>query len=239
MLDRNFYNQPTEVVAKNLLGKRLVCSTQIGQVAAWIVEVEAYLAKGDLASHSFRGLTKSNRSMFDKPGTLYVYPIHAKYCMNVVTEPSGTGAAVLLRAMEPIEGFSILESYRAGVDERDLLRGPGKLCQAMNIDRRHDGGDLCQGDTIWIEEEEALRPLSWNIRSSPRIGIRQSVDLSLRFFVDGNRYVSGLARHHSVANRQSFTQLLHEHRQSFSGSRHFAKDRSDPADSRKGRYGSE
>jgi DNA-3-methyladenine glycosylase len=171
-----------------------------------IVEVEAYLDRDDEASHSFGGRKVKNRSMFMKPGTLYVYPIHAKYCMNIVTEPEGQGAAVLIRAVEPIEGFALMQARRGDrVLERDLTRGPARLCQAFAIDRQMDGVDLLTSSDVWLEvEPRGLEVLPLQIIASPRIGISRSQDRLLRFFVDGNRYVSGCARCHSRPNRESF-----------------------------------
>ena len=107
-LSIDFYSQTTVEVARNLLGKVLVRKLDNGEILAGIVvETEAYLPADDPASHSFRGLGRKNASMFEAAGTLYVYPIHAKYCLNVVTEPKGLGAAVLIRALQPIEGLQL------------------------------------------------------------------------------------------------------------------------------------
>ena len=112
-LSIDFYSQTTVEVARNLLGKVLVRKLDSGEILAGIVvETEAYLPADDPASHSFRGLGRKNASMFEAAGTLYVYPIHAKYCLNVVTESKGLGAAVLIRALQPIEGLSLMFAHR-------------------------------------------------------------------------------------------------------------------------------
>ncbi|MFO0922827.1 MAG: DNA-3-methyladenine glycosylase [Pirellulales bacterium] len=155
----------------------------------------------------FRGLSKKNRSMFASPGRLYVYPIHAKYCMNVVTEAEGMGAAVLIRALEPCEGREEIALDRPDVVERDWMRGPSRSCMAMRIDRSHDGLNLITNSEVWIEE--ALpQGISFEMAHSSRIGISSAQQLPLRFFVRGNRYVSGLARDHGIPNRHSISESI-------------------------------
>ena len=118
-----------------------------------IVETEAYLAADDPASHSHRGPTPRNRSMFAEPGTLYVYSIHAKYCMNAVTEAEGVGSAVLIRAMEPIWGIELMQFARGTEDRLRLCRGPAMLCQALSIDRSYDGSDISETSSdLWISD---------------------------------------------------------------------------------------
>lgn len=217
-----FYSRPTQQVAHSLLGKTLVRLLPDGQrLCGVIVEVEAYLDQGDMASHSSRGLNKKNATMFQPPGRLYVYPIHAKHCLNVVTEEAGRGAAVLVRALEPLEGHQRMFELR-GLSARkssqrlatlqpreqttpafDLKRaisltsGPSRLCQALAIDRRHDGLDLLTSDQVWIEEGEWYTLQKLSIRCGTRIGISQATELALRWFYDGNSFVSGLVREHT------------------------------------------
>ncbi len=176
-----------------------------GLVGGWIVETEAYHWRADPACHANRGVTASNRAMFGPPGTLYVYPIHAKFCMNVVTEREGRGAAVLIRALEPTEGLRILSQYRQGVEPTQLTNGPGKLCLAMSIDRRLNGIDLTEHSEIWIESSETPPCPNWRINSSGRIGIRVGQDKRWRFFIDGNRFVSGRASDHSQPRRNQLS----------------------------------
>ncbi len=196
ILDSQFYSQSTLQVARQLLGKLLVRQLGDTRLSGVIVEVESYLSRHDSASHSYRGPNKKNRSMYLEAGRLYVYPIHAKYCLNVVTEPEGQGAAVLIRALEPYEGIERLAENRKGATERDWMRGPSRLCQAMQVDRSLDGIDLKLGEEIWIESPTTELPPFRCARSS-RIGISSAQDKLLRLFVDGNRFVSGLARHHT------------------------------------------
>ena len=193
-LRRDFFVRPTSIVARGLLGKTLLRRIQGQWVGGYIVETEAYLPSGDPASHSARGKTPSNAAMFERAGTLYVYPIHAKFCMNVVTEASGLGCAVLIRAIEPTEGIDIMRANRGYEDLRRLTRGPAMLCQALAVDRKQDGIDLVAGTELLIAE--GRRHDTADVTASTRIGISSATDLPLRFFVDGNRFVSGRASDH-------------------------------------------
>jgi DNA-3-methyladenine glycosylase len=198
-----FYQRPTITVAHDLLAKLLVRQLSDGtRLAGLIVEVEAYLSADDPASHSFRGPGRKNASMFLPAGTLYVYPIHAKFCMNVVTEREGVGAAVLIRALEPVEGIETMRMHRGNASS--LATGPARLCQALAIDRSFDGEDLRESQRVWIEGCEIGKNNQWRSRVSSRIGISQAQEMQLRWFVDGNRFVSGCARDHSNGRRQSF-----------------------------------
>jgi DNA-3-methyladenine glycosylase len=150
---------------------------------ARIVETEAY-TQDDPASHSFRGRTPRNRSMFGPAGTLYVYRIHRSLCANVVTGPVGCGEAVLLRAVEPLDGLAAMRRLReaasvarASLPDRALANGPGKLCQAMAIDLAHDGLDLLAGHELWLERRRQ-RP---RVLATTRIGISVARSAELRF----------------------------------------------------------
>ena len=188
-LPRSFYAQPTVTVARELLGKSLLRRIGDQWVGGLIVETEAYLAEDDLASHSARGLTPGNASMFACPGTLYVYPIHAKYCLNATTEREGIGCAVLIRAIEPIWGIELMKERRGFDDLRRLTRGPAMLCQALAVDRQDDGVDLIEHADITIAEGDEV--VSEQILASPRIGISKAADLPYRFTLADNKYVSG------------------------------------------------
>lgn len=120
--------------------------------------------------------------------------------MNVVSEIEGRGAAVLIRAIEPIEGIDRMQGHRRVTDRVELTNGPGKLCQALGIHRQHDGVDLVEHDSLWIEQPDIC---PWfRVARSPRIGIRQGTELLYRYFIDGNRFVSGRASHHSIPRQQ-------------------------------------
>ena len=179
-LPRTFYQRPTPLVAAELIGKALLHQTSDGEwVGGWIVETEAYLGQNDPASHSARGLTRSNQSMFAAPGTLYVYPIHGRHCLNAVTESEGTGAAVLIRAMEPVWGVETMRERRGYDDTRRLTRGPAMLCEALSIDRDDDGRCLVADPRIGLfGGQDAPRR---RIAKSRRIGISRAAHRLLRF----------------------------------------------------------
>lgn len=198
-----FYRRSADLVAPKLLGCCLVRVTPEGITTGWIVETEAYLPDNDPASHAARGQTPSNRSMFAAPGTAYVYPIHAKHCFNVATDREGIGSAVLIRAVEPCCGDTVIESRRGTARRVDWCRGPARLCQAFAIDRQLDGRDMTTAETLWITQ--GLSPP--RISRSPRIGVTSAQESPLRFFVDGNRYVSGRRGDHSSPAVESLSDL--------------------------------
>lgn len=187
-----FYARPTLEVARALLGKTLARRTDAGMAAGVIVEVEAYIAAIDAAAHGYGGLTPRTRSMFGPPGRAYVYRSYGMhFCLNVVTEPEGQAAAVLIRALAPSCGLELMRARRGPhVSDRNLCRGPGRLCQALALTLADDGADLC-GPDLWIaampDEERDDPPIA----SSPRIGISKAVDLPWRYYIPGSRYVSG------------------------------------------------
>jgi DNA-3-methyladenine glycosylase len=158
---------------------------------ARIVETEAY-PPGDPASHAFRGETERNRAMFLERGSAYVYFIYGtSYCLNVTSEGPGRGAAVLVRAAEPLAGREEMVRLRGGVAGRDLLRGPGRLCSALAIDRALDRIDLCSGaGPLWLARGE----LRGEIEASPRIGLSRATEPAWRFFERANPHVSARRR---------------------------------------------
>lgn len=151
ILPHDFYSAHPIRVACGLLGQRLVTRINGARTSGLIVETEAYLADGDSASHSARGLGKSNAAMFGPAGRAYVYPIHAKFCFNVVTETKNVGSAVLIRALQPDFGLETMAFRRGAERSRLLTTGPGRLCQALGIDRSLDHVDLTTRRKIWIE----------------------------------------------------------------------------------------
>jgi len=199
ILPESFYNREVTQVARELLGMILVRETDSRHTSGIIVETEAYLHGTDPASHSFRGPTRRNASMFGSPGRAYVYTIHTRFCLNAVAEAKERGAAVLLRAIEPLEGVPLMQQRRRQMALNQLTTGPGKLCEALAIDRALDGWDLTQGDALWIERPG--KRVSPDIASSSRIGISSGQDLLLRFFIRGNRFVSGPRHLHGAVER--------------------------------------
>ncbi|HEU4785395.1 MAG TPA: DNA-3-methyladenine glycosylase [Ktedonobacterales bacterium] len=192
-LTRAFYARPTLDVARDLIGKTLCRQTEDGVTAGIIVETEAYVAAIDPAAHGYRGKTPRNAVMFGPPGRAYVYFTYGMhYCLNVVTEEDGIAAAVLLRALEPMVGISLMRVRRGErIADRDLARGPGRLCAAMALTVADNGLDL-QGDALWLMETPDFPPDA-SIVATPRIGITQAADWPWRFVLAGSRWVSGRA----------------------------------------------
>jgi DNA-3-methyladenine glycosylase len=180
------------LVAQEVLGKLLVRKEGRRLAVGRIVEAEAYLACGDDACHASKGRNRKNGAMFGPPGHAYVYVIHARHCVNLVTEPEGVPSAVLVRALEPISGLDLMHERRGTEAILDLARGPARLCEALAIDRALDGWDLTRGQKLWLADDPAAAP--FEIRTSPRIGVTSAFDLPLRFYVAGNRFVSKLKR---------------------------------------------
>lgn len=204
-LDRNFYDADTLSVARNMLGTLLVRNLHGHRLSGIVVETEAYMAADDPASHSHRGPNRKNAAMFMPAGTLYVYSIHAKYCLNIVTERASVGAAVLVRALEPWEGIDQMRLHRGKQQPRDLCSGPARLCQALAIDGAEDKLDLTISDQVWLERPPtAVEGHKWKITATSRIGISSARELQYRYFIDGHHCVSGLARLHSQKRAWSF-----------------------------------
>jgi DNA-3-methyladenine glycosylase len=186
ILKRAFYRRPAVEVARDLLGKLLVH----GPTAGIIVETEAYLGGDDLAAHSARGLTDRTRVIFGPPGHAYVYFIYGMYeCLNLVAEREGEPGCVLIRAIEPAGGIEIMRRRRPSARKaEDLASGPGKLTLAMGITRAQNGADVTRGA---LAVRAPASPQRLEIAVSPRIGISKCADWPLRFYIRGNRFVSG------------------------------------------------
>ena len=191
-LARSFFLRDTISVARDLLGKTIIRNSREGMLRARIVETEAYLSSGDEASHSARGKTQRNASMFARGGTAYVYTIHARCCFNVVTEEADKGCAVLVRAVEPLSGVERMRALRGLCSDRDLTRGPARSCEALGIGLSWDGWDLTTGRRLWVCQGDSLSAVA--LGNSVRIGISRSQELLYRFFVKNNRFVSGPQR---------------------------------------------
>jgi DNA-3-methyladenine glycosylase len=178
----------TLALARYLIGKTLVHDLVSGRLAGRIVETEAYLV-GDAAAHSFRGETPRNRSLFLERGHAYVYFIYGNHFMlNVSSGPPGTGEGVLLRAAEPLEGIEKMRVLRGTESLRDLARGPGRLAEAFEIDRKLDGADFCSNGVLWLGS--AVRSTGV-IGISARIGITKETHRPLRFYERRSVFVSG------------------------------------------------
>jgi DNA-3-methyladenine glycosylase len=185
-LPRSFYARPAHDVAPDLLGQVLVRAFPDGsRVSVRIVEVEAY-GPDDPASHAFRGETPRNAVMFGPPGHLYVYFTYGMHhCMNAVTGPLGEGAAVLLRAGEPLEGAAAMAARRGRDRLVDLCSGPGRLTQALGVDRRDDGRDLVAGRNLWVEGGGRTEVIA----TGNRVGVHET-SRPWRFWLEDNAFVS-------------------------------------------------
>jgi DNA-3-methyladenine glycosylase len=183
---------PIETVqlARFLIGKILVHDDGEGRSSGRIIETEAYLPD-DPASHSFRGPSQRNASMFLERGRAYVYLIYGRsLCINVVSETRGVGAAVLIRALEPLDGLSLMRARR-GDTARALARGPGRVTAALGVRMTHDGVDLCRGGALWLGVAPGA---GGEVGASVRIGISRAAERVLRFYERSNPYVSGPRR---------------------------------------------
>lgn len=213
-LPREFFGQPADQVAPGLLGCVITHQTGEGLVAVRLSEVEAYLGEADPASHAYRGRTRRNAVMFGPPGHAYVYFTYGMhFCLNLVCGPGGTASAVLLRAGRVIEGAALAGARRgrkarargdrgddpappaAAVAERDLARGPARLCEALGIDRSHDGADACDpGSPVQVLSGSAPAGAA-AISAGPRVGVSRGADLAWRFWITGDPAVSVYRAH--------------------------------------------
>jgi DNA-3-methyladenine glycosylase len=184
---RRFFARPPAEVAPDLLNKLLVGPYGSGRV----VEVEAYDGADDPASHAYRGRTARNAVMFGPPGYLYVYFSYGvHWCANVVCRTDGTAGAVLLRALAPVAGLEAMRAARpAARRDRDLCSGPGKLCQALGIDRSHNGVDLlAPGAAVRLVDDRVALPTEPVVTT--RVGVSVAADVPWRWYVPGDENVS-------------------------------------------------
>lgn len=189
MLPAGFYERDTEIVARELLGTVLECETDDGFASGIIVETEAYLGEHDLACHAAAGRTARTEPLYGPPGIAYVYFIYGMYwCVNAVTRSKGLPSAVLVRALEPLDGIALMHRRRPLIKKTaDLANGPGKLCTALGITGAMNGKPL-QRKPLMIRAGESLPDDKVEITS--RIGITRCADWPLRWIVGDNRFVS-------------------------------------------------
>ena len=187
---RTFYEKNTLEVARQLLGKYLVRRHPEGITVGRIVETEAYVGPEDKACHAARGRTGRTEVMFGEPGHAYVYFIYGfHHMLNIVTEREGFPAAVLIRAVQPVRGISLMKKRRGTDEPRNLASGPGKLCQAFAIDRTLNGGDMC-GSVLYVRDPGEPAP---DIITTPRIGVDYAGEWKhkpFRFLIGGNGFIS-------------------------------------------------
>jgi DNA-3-methyladenine glycosylase len=188
-LPEEFYDRPTEIVSRELLGATLECTTREGVTRGRIVETEAYLGPEDPACHAVAGLTRRTEHLFGPPGTSYVYRIYGMYwCFNAVTREHGHGSAVLVRAVHPTDGVDLMRRRRPKVKrDRDLTNGPGKLCLAMDIVGTMSGKSLRSGPIV-IRAGTAVP--DGDVVVTPRIGITRAAEWPLRYLIRDDPYVS-------------------------------------------------
>ena len=182
-MNREFFDRSVHEVARDLIGCRLA----VGETAGTIVETEAYYGAEDPASRAFRGEKTYNRAMFGEPGRVFIYMVHSHWLLNIVAHPEGEVGAVLIRALEPLEGRGIMSKNRGVEDVRALTSGPGKLTRAMAVTNEFNGLDVTEdGPLTVVEGDEG----EIEVGSSHRIGVRVDLPQELRFFIKGNRFLS-------------------------------------------------
>ncbi|MCH2177383.1 MAG: DNA-3-methyladenine glycosylase [Mariniblastus sp.] len=191
LLNPSFYKRTAKEVARSLIGTILVSRIAGLRVSGMVVETEAYLATRDAASHGTQGPNRKNRSMFGPAGRAYVYPIHARYCFNAVTGIEGIASAVLIRAVEPIDGIKVMQQRRQRESLKLLTSGPARLCEAFALNRQQDGISLTTRRTTWLEQNPAFTADPKSLRATRRIGVTSAKNLKLRFVLRGNLFVSG------------------------------------------------
>lgn len=204
-MDTAFFHTPTLLLAKKLLGKKLVHETPEGKTAGLIVEVEAYMGPEDKAAHSYGGRkTERTKMMYDRPGLAYIFRIYGMHlCFNIVSGPVNKPEAVLVRALEPIEGIPLMTIRRTGKQQTkanmvNLTNGPGKLSQAMGITMSEYGLDLC---TSRLRVEEGISIDEQEIATGPRINIdyaEEAIHFPWRFWMKDNPYVSKVPKRYRL-----------------------------------------
>lgn len=188
VLSEVFYDCSPLAVAPDLLGKILVRKLDNQILSGRIVEVEAYLAGQDEASHAFKGRTKRNESLFKKAGHAYVYSIHQQKCLDIVTEKEGVPTSVLIRGLEPLEGIEFMKQFRNKEKLTDLTSGPGKLTQALQIGKEFDGVDMTSESSLLYVLDDGY--VQEKIVTAKRVGITKAVEKEYRFYIAGNSFVS-------------------------------------------------
>lgn len=189
ILKRAFYERETEVVARELLGTILECRTEQGIASGIIVETEAYIGEEDPACHAAVGRTRRTEPLYGRPGSSYVYFIYGvHWCFNAVTRPEGLPSAVLVRALQPLDGVELMKERRGPkISAVNLTNGPGKLCAALGIDGSMNALSLQRGALV-IREGESVP--SSQIVTTTRIGITRAAEWPLRYYIAGNEWVS-------------------------------------------------
>ena len=186
-LPRHFYERDAAKVARELLGKVLIHRSPIGITSGRVVETEAYFGKGDPASRAFRKRTKLNELMWWRGGLAFIYMVHNHWMFNVTAERKGTPGAVLIRALEPLDGIELMKSRRGVEDKKLLTSGPGRLTHAMGITYDHHKLDLTRSRVLTVLDDTCT---DFKVARSHRIGVSADLKQELRFFIHGNPFVS-------------------------------------------------
>lgn len=186
--ERSFYCRDPAIVARDLLDKILVRRTESGVMSGKIVEAEAYYGDQDPASRAYRGRKNYNRPMFGEPGRLFVYMVHTWWLLNIVAHREGEVGAVLVRALEPLEGVENMRENRGVTDIQNLTSGPGKLARAMAVTNEFNGLDITRADSEIIVSRGTGEDI--DVGTSQRIGVTEDLSEELRFFIKRNRFVS-------------------------------------------------
>lgn len=190
LLDRQFFIKNSPHLAQDLLGKILVRKLKDQTLSGRIVETEAYLPFTDPAAHSYIGKTPRNSVLFGPPGFTYVHSIHRYHCIDIAADEPGVPGSVLIRALEPIEGITSMKVNRNTDLLLNLTSGPGKICQALNINREQNAIDVTDKDSEIIVVDDGTQIQANQIVQTTRIGISKAKDLPLRFYIKGNKHVS-------------------------------------------------
>jgi DNA-3-methyladenine glycosylase len=189
-LNSDFFNRSPLIVAKELLGKVLVRKIDGQILSGRIVETEAYIAVNDEAAHGYRGKTKRNSSLFMTAGHVYVHRIHMQHCLDIVTEDVDVPSSVLIRAIEPLTGIEIMQKLRGRNELLALTSGPGKLAEALAIDKTQDAIDVTDEQSILYIVDDGFSVDRGDIVVTKRVGISKAMEREYRFYIHGNRFVS-------------------------------------------------
>ena len=187
VLTREFYERDPEIVAKELLGKRLFRKLEENFLEGIIVETEAYYGLDDPASRAYHGIKNYNRAMWDEPGIAFIYNVHNNWMFNIVAHQPNQIGAVLIRAIEPRKGIEIMKRNRPVENLFDLTNGPGKLTRALKINKSLNGVTVFSWESKIVIANNKMK---FEIGSSLRIGVRKDLERNLRFFIKGNNFVS-------------------------------------------------
>ena len=187
-LERSFYRRDTATVAQELLGKTVVRRLEQHVLTGRIVETEAYYGDKDPASRAYRGRKNYNTPMFDDPGRLFIYMVHSWWLLNIAAHEPGEPGAVLIRALEPIEGIPVMEDNRGVTDLYNLTSGPGKLTKALDVTKELHGLDVTEGSSELIIIDEGHE--EFQTATSHRLGVTRDLPRELRFYIKGSRFVS-------------------------------------------------